>query len=28
LRAATSAATLEQALERLTPPGFLAQVSS
>ena len=28
LRAATGAATLEQALERLTPPGFLAEVSS
>ena len=28
LRAATGAATLEDALERLTPPGFLAEVSS
>lgn len=28
LRAATGTATLEQALERLTPPGFLAEVSS
>ena len=28
LRAATGAATLEEALERLTPPGSLAEVSS
>jgi ABC-2 type transport system ATP-binding protein len=28
LRAATGAATLEEALERLIPPGFLAEVSS
>jgi ABC-2 type transport system ATP-binding protein len=28
LRTATGTATLEQALERLTPPGFLAEVSS
>ncbi len=28
LRAATGAPTLEEALERLTPPGSLAEVSS
>ena len=28
MRAATGAATLEEALERLTPPGFLAEVSA
>jgi ABC-type multidrug transport system ATPase subunit len=28
LRSATGAATLEEALERLTPPGFLAEVAS
>jgi ABC-2 type transport system ATP-binding protein len=28
LRAATGAATLEEALDRLIPPGFLAEVSS
>jgi hypothetical protein len=27
LRTATGAATLEEALERMTPPGFLAEVS-